>query len=74
MLKKFKNRVTTAVVLASSALATGAVFAQTPDASAQVTSLITSQAAYATSMFGLALAAVGIMIGVKWIKRARGAA
>ena len=29
---------------------------------------------YGPVMFGLAVAAVGVMIGVKWIKRARGAA
>jgi hypothetical protein len=44
------------------------------DALAAVGSLTTGQAAYGPVMFGLAIAAVGIMVGLKWIKRARGAA
>jgi len=44
------------------------------DATAQIQALVTGQAEYLTVMFALAFAAVGIMIGVKWIKRARGAA
>lgn len=53
-----------------------ASFAQSaiPDASTQVAQITTGQAAYGPVMFGLALAAVGIMVGVKWIKRGRGAA
>lgn len=45
-----------------------------PDATAQITAITEKQAGYATVMFGLALAAVGILVGVKWIKRGRGAA
>lgn len=45
-----------------------------PDASAQIAQITEKQAGYATVMFGLALAAVGILVGVKWIKRGRGAA
>lgn len=44
------------------------------DAMAAVTSLSTSSAGFGPVMFGLAVSVVGIMIGVKWIKRARGAA
>ena len=29
---------------------------------------------YGPAMFGLAIVSVGVMIGVKWIKRAKGAA
>lgn len=56
--------------------ASAGAFAQAsvPDASAQIQSIANGQGAYATVMFGLALAAVGIMVGVKWIKRGRGAA
>ena len=39
-----------------------------------VTQLQGTIAGYGPVMFGLAIAAVGVMIGVKWIKRARGAA
>lgn len=62
---------------ASAVLAAAPAFAQTADpvsALAAVTSLQGSAAGYAPVMFGLAIAVVGIMIGVKWIKRAKGAA
>jgi hypothetical protein len=50
-------------------------FAADPaDALAAVTSLSTSSTGFGPVMFGLAVTVVGIMIGVKWIKRARGAA
>ena len=45
-----------------------------PDGVAAVTQLQASIGSYGPVMFGLAIAAVGVMIGVKWIKRARGAA
>lgn len=55
-----------------------AAFAQSapalPDASAQIQAITTAQGGYATVMFALALTAVGILVGVKWIKRGRGAA
>lgn len=55
-----------------------ASFAQTaptlPDASTQIAAITTAQGGYATVMFALALTAVGILVGVKWIKRGRGAA
>ena len=41
---------------------------------AAVTSLSGSATGFGPVMFGLAVTVVGIMIGVKWIKRARGAA
>ena len=41
---------------------------------AAISTLTGSSAGYAPVMFGLAIAVVGIMIGVKWIKRAKGAA
>lgn len=50
-------------------------FAADPaDALAAVSSLSTSSTGFGPVMFGLAVTVVGIMIGVKWIKRARGAA
>jgi hypothetical protein len=39
-----------------------------------VSSLGTSATGFGPVMFGLAVTVVGILIGVKWIKRARGAA
>lgn len=53
-----------------------ASFAQAvlPDASTQIQAITDAQAGYATVMFALALTAVGILVGVKWIKRGRGAA
>ena len=44
------------------------------DGVAAVTALQGAIGSYGPVMFGLAVAAVGVMIGVKWIKRARGAA
>lgn len=58
-----------AAVLAGSARA-----ADPADALAAVSSLSGSAAGFGPVMFGLAVTVVGIMIGVKWIKRARGAA
>lgn len=67
-------------------LATGAAVAATvatlpayadatiPDGTSALSGLVTSQASYAPIMYGLAAAAVGIMIAIKWIKRGRGAA
>lgn len=54
-----------------------AVMAQTatvPSSVTMVEAITAEQSGYATAMFALALAAVGILVGVKWIKRARGAA
>ncbi len=45
-----------------------------PDASTYVAALTTGQAGYGSVMFALAIVAVGILVGVKWIKRGRGAA
>lgn len=64
------------LAVAGSALASGvSAFAVDPaTASEALGGLAGTSAAYGPVMFGLAVAAVGIMIGVKWIKRARGAA
>ena len=71
---KFLQR---AGVALASLFLSGMALAQTstlPSATSQIGEVTTNQAGYATVMFALALAAVGIMVGVKWIKRARGAA
>jgi len=44
------------------------------DALAAVGSLTAGQAGYGPVLFGLAIATVGVLVGIKWIKRARGAA
>ena len=41
---------------------------------AAVTQIASDMGDYGPVMFGLAIVSVGVMIGVKWIKRARGAA
>lgn len=69
--KPFARLAAGAAVLTAGASA----FAADPaDALAAVTSLSTSSTGFGPVMFGLAVSVVGIMIGVKWIKRARGAA
>lgn len=66
-----------AAVLATSAMALAA-HAQSapsvPSAVDQVTQLTTGQGSYAAPMFLLAVVATGIGIGIKWIKRGKGAA
>ena len=65
------------LVAASTILAAGTSLAQAADpatALLAVTSLQGSAAGFGPVMFGLAVVVVGIMIGVKWIKRAKGAA
>lgn len=53
----------------------GAARAEDPaTALAAVQTLTASSTGFGPVMFGLAIATVGIMIGIKWIKRARGAA
>lgn len=65
-------------LVAASILASGAAMAQSavtlPDSSTQIAEITAKQGGYASVMFALALTAVGIMVGVKWIKRGRGAA
>lgn len=62
-------------LMAAPLLAAGAARAEDPaTALAAVQSLTTSSAGFGPVMFGIAVASVGILIGVKWIKRSRGAA
>jgi hypothetical protein len=66
-----------AALVATLATLPGVVMAQAstvPDSTTQIGAITTSLGGYAAVMFALALAAVGILVGVKWIKRARGAA
>lgn len=74
-MKKTRTFLTPLALLAVTAA--GTAMAQSTDpvsAIAAVTSLQGSAAGFGPVMFGLAIAVVGIMIGVKWIKRAKGAA
>jgi len=77
MLNVRKNLALQAVVAAAALVAAGAASAQATDpasAIAAVQTLSASSTGFGPVMFGLAIAVVGIMVGVKWIKRARGAA
>lgn len=60
--------------LGASALALAQTAPTIPSATSQIEAITTGQGAYATVMFALALTAVGILVGVKWIKRGKGAA
>ena len=63
-------------VVASSVIAAGQTFAQTAPTTGveAVQAVKASMGDYGPAMFGLAIVSVGVMIGVKWIKRAKGAA
>jgi hypothetical protein len=70
---KVKNQLAAAVVLALGVV--GNALAVDPTTAAEAfTQASTAATGFGPGMWGLAAAAVGIMIGVKWIKRARGAA
>lgn len=61
----------------AAAIAAPMALAQSTDPATGLAAIAEVQAGavgYGPPMFGLAVLAVGIMIGVKWIKRARGAA
>lgn len=69
----FKKLLAATVALVTSV----ASFAQTAapvDYTTYITPIKDAQASYGPIMAGIAVAAVGIMIGIKWIKRARGVA
>lgn len=76
--RKLGHKARNLAVVAGSAVASAAVMAQTatalPDASTQIAEITAKQGGYASVMFTLALTAVGILVGVKWIKRGRAAA
>lgn len=64
-----------AVLAPVALLASNAARAEDPaSALAAVTTLSGSATGFGPVMFGLAVTVVGILIGVKWIKRAKGAA
>ena len=61
-------------VVASSVVAAGHALAQATTGVQAVEAVAAGIGDYGPAMFGLAIASVGVMIGVKWIKRAKGAA
>lgn len=63
--------IVTGLGLSASAMAQSATI---PSSTAMIDQIRAEQSGYAAAMFALALIAVGILVGVKWIKRARGAA
>lgn len=77
IVQNLRRRGAQAVAAVSGLGLSAAVMAQTatvPNSVDMVEAITAEQSGYATAMFALALAAVGILVGVKWIKRARGAA
>lgn len=73
-LQNLARKGSVALATLGASVASFAQAAGLPDATAQIGEITAKQGAYATVMFALALAAVGILVGVKWIKRGRGAA
>jgi len=70
-MKNVRNGLLAAGVLGGSVSA----FAVDPATALEaVTSLSTSATGFGPVMFGLAVTVTGIMIGIKWIKRGKGAA
>lgn len=68
---KFVKR---ASALAAGLVASVSAFAVDPTTAAEgFTTAATAATGFGPGMWGLAAATVGILIGVKWIKRARGA-
>jgi len=62
-------------VISGAALASASAFAVDPATGLEaIGQVATGATGYGPPMFGLAVIAVGILIGVKWIKRAKGAA
>lgn len=78
-LRNFAAKCGSRLALAAVSLTVGAsAFAQSAgpvaDAVTQLGTLSGSTEGFGTVMFGLAIVATGIMIGVKWIKRGKSAA
>ena len=61
-------------VVASSVVAAGHALASPTTGVQAVEAVAAGIGDYGPAMFGLAIVSVGVMIGVKWIKRAKGAA
>ena len=62
-------------VVASSVIAAGQSLAADPTTGVEAVAAVRAGIGdYGPAMFGLAIVSVGVMIGVKWIKRAKGAA
>ena len=76
MLTKTRVYLATCCAVVSALFATTSAFAvpTLPDATAELTAISTGITSYSTVMFLIAITAVGIMVGVKWIKRGKGAA
>lgn len=63
-----------AAAVMAAAASTSALAVDPATALEALGTLSTSSTGFGPVMFGLALAVVGIMVGVKWIKRGKGAA
>ena len=70
-----KNKFARLAVIASATMASASAFAADPVSAIEALgSLSESANGFGPIMFGLAVTVTGIMIGVKWIKRGKGAA
>ena len=70
-----KKRLLKLAAVSAPVLAAQASFAADPATALEaVQTLSGSSAGFGPVMYGLAIASVGIMIGIKWIKRSKGAA
>lgn len=74
LLKQARKYGVEVAVIASPLLAAPAFAADPATAIEAVQTLSSSSAGFGPVMYGLAIATVGILIGVKWIRRAKGAA
>lgn len=75
MNKQFARLAPKFVAGAAAVAAAGSALAEDPvSAIAGLQSLTTSSTGFGPVLWGLAVTTVGIMIGIKWIKRGRGAA
>jgi len=74
-MNKFARFAPRALVAGVSVAGVGAAMADTAaDAVTALGTLTGGQAGFAVPLFALAIATVGIMIGIKWIKRGKDAA
>jgi len=70
-----KNKFASLAVVTAAAMGSVSAFAADPASALEALgTLSTSATGFGPIMFGLAVTVTGIMIGVKWIKRGKGAA
>jgi len=71
----FRQKMARLAAISAAAMASVSAFAVDPTTAQEaLAGVSTANTGYGPVMWGMAAAAVGILIGVKWIKRGRGAA